>query len=98
MADTLTEERGIALSRAFVVGFVVGAVVLVLAAFISLLVELPAFLTDVLTVGTYLLNPLLDEMADWPGILNLAIAAAANGLVYGIAAVVAAIVINLVRR
>jgi hypothetical protein len=98
MTGALTEERGIDLRRAFIVGFVIGAVVLVLAAFLSLIVELPEFLSDLLTVGTFLLNPLLEAMADWPGILNVALAAAANGLVYGVAAAIAALVVNLVRR
>lgn len=98
MADVLSEDRGIDVRRAFIVAFVIGAVVLVLAAFLSLLVELPEWLNDILTVGTFLLNPLVEAMADWPGILNIALAAAANGLVYGVVASVAAFVINLVRR
>jgi hypothetical protein len=98
MADAMTEDRGIDIRRAFIVAFVIGAVVLVLAVFLSLLVELPEWLNDILTVGTFLLNPLVEAMADWPGIINIALAAAANGLVYGVVAAVAAFVINLIRH
>jgi hypothetical protein len=98
MTDAMSEDRGIDVRRAFIVAFVIGAVVLVLAVFLSLLVELPEWLNDILTVGTFLLNPLVEAMADWPGIINVAIAAVANGLVYGVVAAVAAFVINFVRR
>ena len=84
--------------RAFIIGFVVGAIVLVLAAFVSVLVEMPAWLFGVLTVGAVFFRPLADAMADWPGLLNIALAAIANGIMYGVVGIVAVWVLNLVRR
>lgn len=84
--------------RAFIIGFVVGAIVLVLAAFVSVLVETPAWLFGVLTVGAVVLRPFAEAMAGWPGLLNIALAAAANGLVYGVVAIVVAWILNVVRR
>ena len=84
--------------RAFIIGFVVGAVVLVLAAFVSVLVEMPAWLFGVLTVGAVVLRPFAEAMADWPGLINIALAAIANGLVYGVVAIVVAWILNVMRR
>ena len=84
--------------RAFIIGFVVGAIVLVLAAFVSVLVEMPAWLFGVLTVGAVFLRPFADAMAEWPGLLNIALAAIANGIVYGVVGIVVVWILSRTRR
>jgi hypothetical protein len=98
MVEATDEHRKIGLGRAFVWGFVIGAVVLVLAAFISLLFDVPEWLQDLLTPGALLLSPLADAMADWPGLVNVGLAAVANGAIYGVIAVAVAAIANALRN
>ena len=98
MVETTSESGKIGLSRAFVWGFVIGAVVLVVTIFAALLFELPDWLKDLLTPGVLLLTPLADATAGWPGFLNLILGAVANGAVYGVIAVVVAAIANATQR
>lgn len=85
-------------ARAFGLGFAIGAVVTVPAIFFALLSPVGEAVLGILTPGSLLLKPLADVMATWPGLLNVALIAVANGLVYGLAAVVLVTVISAVRR
>lgn len=85
-------------ARAFGLGFVIGAVVTVPAILFALLSPVGEAVLGILTPGSLLLKPLADVMATWPGLLNVALVAVANGLVYGLAAVVLVTVVNALRR
>ena len=98
MVESTSERGNIGLGRAFVWGFVVGAIALVLTAFVALLFNMPEWLKDLLTPGALLLSPLADAMADWPGLLNVTLGAVANGVVYGGIAVAVAAIANAMRR
>ena len=97
-----TEEprlrRTVSPVRAFELGFVIGLVVTVPAIFFALLSPVGEAVLGFLTPGSLLLRPLTDAMATWPGLLNVALVAAANGLVYGLAATVLVSVVSAVRR
>ena len=86
------------IGRAFIIGFVVGGIVLVLAAFLSLIIEMPDWLFGALTVGAVVLRPFQGAMAEWPGLINIGLAAVANGLVFGIVAIFVVWVLSLTRR
>jgi hypothetical protein len=70
--------------RAFVSGFLAGALVTVPAVVLALLVPVAERLGPVLTPGLVLLRPLSSAMAGWPGGANLLLGALANGLVVGL--------------
>ena len=96
-----TEEprrRAIPRARAFGVGFVLGLVVTVPAVFFALLSPVGEAALGILTPGSLLLRPRADVMANWPGLLNVALVAVANGLVYGLAAAALVSVVSAVRR
>lgn len=96
-----TEEprrRAIPRARAFGVGFVLGLVVTVPAIFFALLSPVGEAALGILTPGSLLLRPIADAMASWPGLLNVALVAVANGLLYGLAATALVSVVNAVRR
>ena len=96
-----TEEprrRAIPRARAFGVGFVLGLVVTVPAIFFALLSPVGEAVLEILTPGSLLLRPIADAMASWPGLLNVALVAVANGLLYGLAATALVSVVNAVRR
>ena len=52
----------------------------------------------ILTPGSLLLRPIADVMASWPGLLNVALVAVANGLVYGLAATALVSAVSAIRR
>jgi hypothetical protein len=54
---------------------------------LALLSPIGEALLKFLVPGSLLLRPIADVMASWPGLLNVALVAAANGLVYALAAV-----------
>jgi hypothetical protein len=97
-----TEEsrsrRTVSRARAFGLGFVLGLVVTVPAIFFALLSPIGEALLGILTPGSLLLEPLSDVMASWPGLLNVALVAVANGLVYGSVATALVSVVSAVRR
>jgi hypothetical protein len=97
-----TEEsrsrRRVSRARAFGLGFVLGLVVTVPAVFFALLSPVGEAVLGILTPGSLLLRPLTDVMASWPGLLNIALVAVANGLVYGLVATALVSVVRAVRR
>ena len=97
-----TEEsrlrRTVSRTRAFGLGFVLGLLVTVPAVFFALLSPVGEAVLGILTPGSLLLKPLTDVMASWPGLLNVALVAVANGLVYGLAATALVSVVSAVRR
>jgi hypothetical protein len=97
-----TEEprlgRTVSRTRAFVLGFVLGLVVTVPAVTFALLSPVGEAVLGILTPGSLLLKPLTDVMATWPGLLNVALVAVANGLVYGLAATALVSLVSAVRR
>ena len=97
-----TEEprlrRTVSRTRAFGLGFVLGLLVTVPAAFFALLSPVGEAVLGILTPGSLLLKPLTDVMASWPGLLNIALVAVANGLVYGLAATALVRVVSAIRR
>ena len=96
-----TEEprrRAIPRARAFGVGFVLGLVVTVPAIFFALLSPVGEAVLGILTPGSLLLRPIADAMASRPGLLNVALVAVANGLLYGLAAAALSSVVSAVRR
>jgi hypothetical protein len=98
MVETTGEPGKIGLGRAFAWWFVIGAVVLAISLVARLVFELPLWLEDLLTPGALLLMPLADAMADWPGLLTVTLAAAVNGVVYGVIAVAVVALSNAMRR
>lgn len=97
-----TEEprlwRTVSRVRAFGLGFVIGLVVTVPAVFFALLSPVGEAVLGILTPGSLLLKPLTDVMATWPGLLNVALVAAANGLVYGLVGTALVSLVRAVRR
>jgi hypothetical protein len=97
-----TEEprlrRTVPPARAFGLGFVLGLVVTVPATFFALLSPVGEAVLGILTPGSLLLRPLADTMATWPGLVNVALVAVANGLVYGLVALVLVSAVNAFRR
>jgi len=97
-----TEEsrlrRTVSRTRAFRLGFVLGLLVTVPAVFFALLSPVGEAVLGILTPGSLLLKPLTDVMASWPGLLNVALVAVANGLVCGLAATALVSVVSAVRR
>lgn len=97
-----TEEprvrRTVSRARAFGLGFVLGLVITVPAIFFALLSPVGESVLGILTPGSLLLKPLTNVMATWPGLLNVALVATANGLVYGLAATALVSVVRAVRR
>ena len=96
-----TEEprrRAVPRARAFGVGFVLGLVVTVPAILLALISPVGEAVLGILTPGSLLLRPIADAMASWPGLLNVALVAVANGLLYGLAATALVSVVSAVRR
>ncbi|MCJ7712810.1 MAG: hypothetical protein MUQ32_18490 [Chloroflexi bacterium] len=97
-----TEEprlrRMVPRARAFGLGFVLGLVVTVPAILFALLSPVGEAVLRILTPGSLLLQPLTDVMATWPGLLNVALVAVANGLIFGLAATALVSVVSAVRR
>jgi hypothetical protein len=91
-------RRTVSRGRAFGLGFVLGLVVTIPAIFFALLSPVGEAVLGILTPGSLLLKPFADVMASWPGLLNVALVAFANGLVYGLAATALASVVRAVRR
>jgi hypothetical protein len=80
----------------FLGGFVTGLVVTVPATVLALLFNLGERLFPFLVPGRVLLRGLVSFLQDWPGPVNVALAAVANGLLYGlVAAAVAALIRGL---
>jgi hypothetical protein len=91
-------RRMVSRARAFGLGFVLGLLITVPAVFFALLSPAGEAVLGILTPGSLLLRPFADVMASWPGLLNVALVAVANGLVYGLAATALVSVISAVRR
>ena len=83
--------------RAVLIGFVVGFVMAFVVTVLALMSTLFERLEDVLVPGALLLSPLSERMAGWNGLLNMALAGVANGLVYALVVVAAAVVLPLRR-
>ena len=64
-------------------GFLVGFLVTVPAVVLALVSATGEALKPYLVPGAWLLRPLTDAMADWPGLITILLAAVVNGLVYG---------------
>jgi hypothetical protein len=90
--------RTVSRARAFEAGFVLGLGVTVPAIFFALLSPVGEAVLGILTPGSLLLRPIADVMAGWPGLVNVALVAVANGLVYGLAAIALVSVVNAYRR
>lgn len=84
--------------RWFWVFFVVGAVVTVPVALLSLLSSAVESVAGLLTPGLWLLTPLVPAMADWPAPVNLLLGSLANGLLLGVLGVLACGVLRLRER
>lgn len=84
--------------RWFLVFFVLGALLLVPVAMLSLVVPAVEVVSRVLTPGVLLLLPLRDQMAGWPGAANLLLGSVANGLVVGLLGVGACLLLRLRER
>ena len=85
--------------RAALRGAAVGAAVAPVAAGAALLSSTAEAAKPVLAPGLALLHPLQDRMADWPGLVNVVLGSAANGLVIGAAfGAAAAVARPLARR
>jgi hypothetical protein len=63
-------------------GFILGVAITVPATFLALLSHTGEVLQPYLAPGTELLGPLSDMMASSPGLMNMAIAAMVNGVIY----------------
>ncbi|HET9085401.1 MAG TPA: hypothetical protein VFN41_13455 [Candidatus Limnocylindrales bacterium] len=68
------------------------------AATFALLSPVGEALLPVLTPGSLVLTPISDAMANWPGLLNVGLVAAANGLLYGLVAIVLVRVATIAAR
>lgn len=90
--------RGVRPRRAFLIGFVIGLAVTVPAIFLALVTPVGEALLPLLTPGSLLLRPFADVMATWPGIVNVALVAIANGLIYGLIALAITSVRSLSAR
>ncbi len=79
-------------------GFLVGFLVTVPATLLALVSATGEALKPYVVPGTWLLEPLTDAMADWPGLVNILVGAVANGLVYGAVATTIGTVIGASRH
>ena len=70
--------------RPAAIAFVVGFLVTVPAAFLSLLFTWAEALASVVVPGAFLLRPLSPAMANWHGAVNMGLLSVANGLVFGL--------------
>lgn len=84
--------------RWFWVFFLVGAVITVPVAMLSLLSSAVESVSGVLTPGLWLLAPLVPAMAGWPGAVNLLLGSLANGLLLGVLGVLVCAVLRLRER
>lgn len=80
--------------RWFLVGFLVGALVLVPVALLALVLPPAEYLAPFLTPGVVLLLPLNAWMADWPDVVNLVLGSLANGVAIGLLAALVALLLN----
>lgn len=67
-------------------GFILGVAITVPATFFALLFHAGETLHPYLVPSAELLDPLSDVIATWPGLLNMVIAAAINGVIYSVSA------------
>ena len=81
--------------RAFLLGFALGALIVVPGVFVALLVPAAESVWPYLTPGAVLLRPLSDDMSAWPGAVNTLLLAVVNGFVVG---AVAAGIVRVLRR
>lgn len=84
--------------RWFLVGFVVGALVLVPVALLALVLPAAEYVAPFLTPGVVLLLPLTPLMADWPDAVNLVLGSLANGVAVGLASALVAVGLGLGRH
>jgi hypothetical protein len=75
--------------------FLVGVAITLPATFLALLVPAGEVLFPFVVPANAVLRPLADVVASWPGLVNVAIASLANGVIY---AAVAAAVARSARR
>jgi hypothetical protein len=80
--------------RWFVVGFLVGALILVPVAMLALVLPAAEYAAPFLTPGVVLLLPLNSWMADWPDVVNLVLGSLANGVAFGLVAALVAVVLG----
>lgn len=97
---THSDRRGRTRSpeRLALMGFVAGAAITLPAVFLALLTPTGETLKPFLIPGALVLAPLSGSMAEWHGAVNLALTAAANGVVYAAAAVILGSLAALARR
>ena len=79
-------------------GFIVGVAITVPATVFAFLAPAGETLQPYLVPGTRLLRPLADMVATWPGMANVAIASAINGVMYAIGAVFLGCLLSMMRR
>ena len=79
-------------------GFIVGLAITVPATFFALLSPIGEALHPYLVPGTELLRPLAEGTATWPGPVNVAVAALANGVIYAIGAAVLRALMAILRH
>lgn len=79
-------------------GLMVGVAITLPATFFALLSPAGEALHPYLVPSTELLRPLADVAATWPGILNVALAATVNGVIYAIGAVALGTLLSIMRR
>jgi hypothetical protein len=84
--------------RVFLVGFLVGFVVTLPAALLALVATWAEAALPWVVPGLLLTRPLAREMQDWPGAVNIGLAAVANGLVYGLVVLIVVTVLQRLRR
>lgn len=79
-------------------GWIIGVVITVPATFFALLSPAGETLHPFLVPSAGLLAPLSGVMANWPALVNLAIACIVNGLVYATVAAAAGAVLHSLRH
>jgi hypothetical protein len=84
--------------RPFLVGFLIGAVLTVPAAVLALIFTWAEVALPWVVPGLLLTRTLVPFMQNWPGAVNLAVAALANGMVYGLVALAVVAAVRLARR
>jgi hypothetical protein len=82
------------LRRPAVVGFVVGFLAAFVVTMLALVTVVAEVVHPVLVPAAPLLRPVADQMADWPGLLTMALAGTVNGAIYAAAFVLVATVLR----
>jgi hypothetical protein len=97
-STTHTDAGGWSARRAVIWGFLAGVAITVPATMLALLSSVGETFHPFLVPAAALLAPLSDAAADWPGLVNVALAALVNGVVYAVVAGSVSGVMTAARR